>query len=198
MPARRGPRSFDPVALGHLETEAWASYYRHEWLRALRAFVGMVRAGFSLNPWLTLLASWHVLRANQAWAPFPDNDPQVARAAMRRFYALVARHTDLDLDPARASELEVAWWHAHRAHQHDPSVPSSDVVAAVADLYTSVYALPEEWVVDAATLRVRAMDLSDDWVRAGADRAHPLLAEERRVLVASYAALLDAVSRASA
>jgi hypothetical protein len=30
-----------------------------------------------------------VLRANQLWAPYPDNHPKRARACMRRFYALV-------------------------------------------------------------------------------------------------------------
>jgi hypothetical protein len=196
MRSRRGPRSFDAVALGRLETEAWASYYRREWPKALRAFVGMVREGFGLGPWQTLVGSWHVLRANQAWAPVPVNDPAAARESMRRFYAFVARHTDLSLDPVRASELEVRWWELHRAHQYDPSVAAHELVAAVAELYAYVYAVPEELVVDAATWRVRAMDLSDAWVGAGTDRAHPLLAEERRALVASYAALLDAVTRA--
>jgi hypothetical protein len=45
----------------------------------------MVRSGFGM-PWLrTLQGAWHVLRANQLWAPFPDNDADGARAAMRRF-----------------------------------------------------------------------------------------------------------------
>jgi hypothetical protein len=39
------------------------------------------------------------------------------------------------------------------------------------------------------------MDLSDRWVRAGCGLDDPLLAAERRALVASYAALLDAVGR---
>jgi hypothetical protein len=39
------------------------------------------------------------------------------------------------------------------------------------------------------------MDLSDRWVRAGCDRADKLLAEERRTLVASYAALRDTTAR---
>jgi hypothetical protein len=40
-----------------------------------------------------------------------------------------------------------------------------------------------------------AMDASDRWVAAGCDRADPLLAQERRQLVASYSALRDAVDR---
>jgi hypothetical protein len=32
----------------------------------------------------TLHGAWLVLRANQLWAPFPDNYPDRARACMRR------------------------------------------------------------------------------------------------------------------
>jgi len=39
------------------------------------------------------------------------------------------------------------------------------------------------------------MDLSDAWVEAGCDLDDPLLARERRALVASYTALLAAVAR---
>ena len=37
----------------------------------------------------TLFGAWLVLRANQVWAPFPDNDPDKARRLMRRFYAML-------------------------------------------------------------------------------------------------------------
>jgi hypothetical protein len=202
MPALRrsrvhGPRSFDAVRLGHLETDAWASYYRHEWARALRAFVGMVAEGFGLGPRLTLVGAWYVLRATQAWAPVPDNDPVAARRWMERFYELVAARTDLDCAPARAAELEVGWWRLHRAHQYDPSVGREDLEEAVADLYAHVYDSDPAGMAAAARFRVDAMDLSDRWVAAGCDPADPLLAAERRALVASYAALLDTISRAS-
>lgn len=191
-----GPRSFDAVVLGHRETEAWASYYRHEWPTALRAFVGMVAEGFGLGPRLTLVGAWYVLRANQAWAPVPDNDPAAARQWMQRFYELAAAHSDLTLDPVTAAQLEVNWWHVHRAHQYDPSVSRDNLEQAVVDLYAYVYAVEPATVAPAAYHRVEAMDLSDRWVAAGCDRDDPLLAAERRELVASYSALLDAVSRA--
>jgi hypothetical protein len=192
--SRHSPRDFDPVALGRLETQAWASYYRREWARALRSFVGMVDEGFGLGPSLTLVAAWHVLRANQAWAPVPDNDPGAARAAMRRFYRVVVAHTDLRFDPARAAELEVEWWRLHRAHQRNDAATRADLERALVDLYAHVYAAPPESLHEAARLRAEAMDLSDAWVAAGCDLADSRLAAERRALVASYAALLDAVS----
>jgi len=77
-------RSFDPRRVGALETTAWVTYYRHEWLRFLRAAVLVTRHTFGL-PWPhTMYGAWLVLRANQLWAPPVDNDPDGARQAMRR------------------------------------------------------------------------------------------------------------------
>ncbi len=195
MLSRHSPRHFDAVALGRLETQAWASYYRHEWAKALRAFVGMIDQGFGLGPWLTLVAAWHILRANQAWAPVPDNDPDAARASMQRFYRIVLAHSDLTFDPARAAELEVAWWHLHRKRQRADAASRDELERALVDLYTHVYSAPRDEMREAARWRAEAMDLSDAWVAAGCDLADPQLAAERRALVASYSALLDAVSR---
>jgi hypothetical protein len=183
------------VRLGHQETTAWAAYYRHEWLTFLRAAVGMVRTGFGTDPVRTLVGAYHVLRANQLWAPYPDNDPDGARASMRRFYALVNRHLDLDLDPVRAAELEVEWWRLHREHQHDPDVSEAALVQSLVDLYSFVYDAPPETMRDAAAYRVEAMDHSDAWVANGCDPDDPLLAQERRALVASHSALRRAVGR---
>ena len=195
MGSRSGPRSFDPVVLGNQETDAWASYYRHEWRGFLVSAVGMVGTGFGMGRLKTVAGAFHVLRANQLWAPYPDNDPDGARASMRRFYALVAKDRELDLDPVRASELEVEWWRLHREHQHDPDVEESALVQALVDLYAYVYSTEPEPMRPAAAARVEAMDLSDAWVRAGCDLDDPLLAAERRALVASYTALRAAVSR---
>jgi hypothetical protein len=194
MPAT-SPRSFDPVVVGNRETDAWAAYYRHEWRSFLSASVGMVAAAFGMSPRRTLAGAWYVLRANQLWAPYPDNEPDAARAYMRRFYELVAQDGELPLDPARAARLEVEWWRIHREQQHDESVTTDQLVTALVDLYSYAYDADPEAVRPAALKRVEAMDLSDRWVRAGCHRDDPLLAAERRALVASYAALRNAVER---
>jgi hypothetical protein len=196
MRTRSGPRSFDAVVLGNRETDAWAAYYRHEWGRFLVAAVGMVRTGFGMGPWKTLVGAWHVLRANQLWAPYPDNDPGGARRSMRRFYALVDGDLGHRIDPVRAAELEVEWWRLHREHQHDAGVDERQLVTALMDLYGYLYSTSPGSMHDAARFRVEAMDLSDRWVRGGCRRDDPLLAAERRALVASHSALRDAVARA--
>jgi hypothetical protein len=142
----------------------------------------------------TVRGAWYVLRANQRWAPYPDNDPDGAREQMRRFYALVVRATvELDIDPVRASELEVEWWRLHREHQHDEGTEERALVQALVDLYSYVYSADPEAMRPAARARVDAVDLSDRWVEAGCDLDDPLLAQERERLVASYTALRAAV-----
>ena len=188
-----GPRDFDPVRLGNQETDAWAAYYRHEWLTFLRAAVGMVRTGFGTDPVRTVVGAYHVLRANQLWAPYPDNDPDGARTSMRRFYAMVAKDGGFPIDPVLAAELEVEWWRLHREHQHDPDVSAQELVQSLVDLYSYLYAAPRDHVREAAEQRVLAMAHSDAWVTGGCRADDPELAAERRALVASHSALRSAV-----
>src|SRR6185437_4818800 len=107
-------RSFDPVQLADLEYRAWVGYYLRKWPQVLRASIGLVRLGFGMDWFRTLHGAWLVLRANQLWAPYPDNHPKRARACMRRFYALVRLTYGEPANPAKAAELEVDWWRVHR------------------------------------------------------------------------------------
>src|SRR6185369_10712336 len=85
--------------------------------------------------WTTsAVAAWHVLRANQFWAAIPaepeqdrspDNDAAAARAQMRKFYDLVARTHRETFDVDVAAEREIAWWRAHREHQHPDRWPAA-------------------------------------------------------------------------
>ena len=190
-----GPREFDPVALGHAECRAWVAYYRRDWRTVLVSAVRMVRIGFSMSWPRTVYGAWLVLRANQKWAPYPDNDPHAARLLMRRFYALVVRDGGLSIDPARAARLEVDWWRVHRAHQRDDALSEADLVASLSALYGYTYGVSPVDVQAAAEHRMLAMRYSDAWHRAGCDLADPLLDQERAELVAAYTALLTAVSR---
>lgn len=189
-----GPRDFDAMALGNAETDGWAAYYRHEWRAFLRAALAMVRIGFGMNRARTLLGAYYVLRANQLWAPYPNNDPDRARDYMRRFYALVKRDGGLSLDPVEAARREVEWWRVHRMHQREDELSEDDLVQALVDLYSYVYKVAPESVHAAAEHRVIAMAHSDAWV-AGGCTDEALLAQERSELIASYTALLAAVRR---
>ena len=163
--------SFDPVRVGRAECDAWVGYYRRDWPLVLRSAVAMVREGFAL-PWpRTVLGAWYVLRGNQLWAPYPENDRDGARAVMRRFYALVARDQGLTIDPARAAELEVAWWHEHRVLQRERTdADESGLVRALSELYAYVYGLPE---ADARSRRPRPCARDADLRRLGRGRVRP-------------------------
>ena len=188
-------RRFDPRAVGRYECRAWETYYRRKWGAFLIASVALVRAAFRMSWPKTLLGAWLVLRANMKWAPFPDNDPDAARAIMARFYRMLRASGGLTIDPVRAAELEVEWWRAHRENQHGDHALGEALIVALRDLYAYSYGVVPEEVRPAAALRARAMDVSDRWIEAGCDPRHPLLAEERSLLVRSYAALLAAVYR---
>jgi hypothetical protein len=203
---RRGPgapggvvaphRNFDPRRVGRLECAAWVAYYRRDWPRFLRDAVGLTRHTFGLSWPPTLYGAWLVLRANQLWAPFPDNDPDGARRTMERFYELIARRHGETFEPRRAAALEVEWWRVHRERQHrDAADDERGLIDALAALYAYVYDVPETEVRMAAAERALAMRYSDRWVRDGCDLASPLIGEERAALVRSYAGLLAAVHR---
>lgn len=195
MGSRRGRFAFDPVAVGRAECDAWAAYYRRDWWRMLVGALRMVRYGFALGPVGDLVAAWHVMLANRAWAPSPDNDPDAARRHMRRFYSLADRAGRISVDPATAARLEVDWWRVHREHQHDPAVSRDLLVGSLVLLYAYVYAADPADVQRAAERRADAMDLSDAWVRNGCALDDPLLGRERLALVASFSALRETSDR---
>jgi hypothetical protein len=196
-------RSFDPVRLADLEYRVWVAYYLHRWPRLLIAAVGLVRVGFGMDWLRTMHGGWLVLRANQLWAPYPDNHPKRAQACMRRFYALVRLTYGEPANPAKAAELEVDWWRVHREGQHrngphyahgiGDAEPSEDLVESLTRLYCFLYGEPEAALRPAAIHRARAMDLSDRWVREGCQPDSRLLPLEHAALVRSYAAMLAAV-----
>jgi hypothetical protein len=188
-------RSFDPRAVGRWECRAWETYYRRKWAAFLIASVVLVRAAFRMSWPRTLWGAWLVLRANQKWAPVPDNDPAAARRIMASFYRVLRSSENADFDPVRAAELEVEWWRAHRENQYGTADGRAALIDALRDLYAYTYRAAPADVRHAAELRAEAMDVSDRWITAGKDPEDPMLAEERALLVRSYAALLAAVHR---
>jgi hypothetical protein len=187
-------RSFDPLRVGELECAAWVGYYQRRRAAVLRAAVGLTRHTFGMSWPDTIRGAWLVLRANQLWAPYPDNDPEGARRCMQRFYRLVAARTGETFDPSEAARLEVEWWRVHRGLQHDRSGDDDrPLVEALAAAYAHVYGVSPAAAHPAAEQRALAMRISDRWVAGGCRSGSPLIAEERGVLVRSYAALLAAV-----
>lgn len=185
---------FDPVVVGHLECEAWASYYRRRWPRFLVYSIGMVDAAFGMRFDRSLVGAWHVLRANQFWAP-RDNNPGAARESMRRFYELVGRAGRATFDPIRAAELEVEWWRLHRLHQYGELTSPDPLIDCLCALYGHVYDTDPESARKAASFRVQAMGISDRWVAHGRPREDPSMVQQRRALVDCYTELRRFIER---
>src|SRR5256886_14465544 len=190
-------RDFDPVRLGNAETDAWVGYYLRKWGLVLRASVTMVRVGFGMSWPDTLRGAWWVLRANQLWAPFPDNDPDGARAYMRRFYALVARTSHENFDVDEAARLDVEWWRVHRVLQHaERGAGIGLLVDAFTALYAHVYSVPLPAVREAAEGRGGGTQVSDRGGADGGDPASPAVAQGGAGRVSGYTARGGARRRA--
>ena len=187
--------SFDPSRVASLESAAWVAYYQRRWLRLLNAAVGLARAELGMSWPRTVRAAWFALRAIQLWAPTHGNNPERARRAMRRFYALIKATYGHPQDPVESARLEVEWWHVHRLAAHAVPGAGDELVGALARLYAFVFGVAERDVHLAAVHRCRAMEISDQWVAQGRHRDSPLLALERAALVRSYAALHAAIHR---
>ena len=145
------------------------------------------------------MGAWLVLRANQVWAPFPDNDPDAARRMMTRFYRLLRKSEGGSFDPVEAARLEVEWWRAHREAQHAEGVairfrPGAGGRAA-RPLRLLVRGRPARTCCSRPSCARRPWTSRIAGWRRAADPENPMLAEERALLVRSYAALLAAVHR---
>jgi hypothetical protein len=173
----------------------WVAYYQRRWTQVLTGLVRLLQLGFGTDWARALRGAWLMLRATRLWAPFPDNDPDGARACVRELYELIRLRYGVPADPARAAVLEIDWWRLHRERQYapDPADTGDELVQSVIRLYSYLYGETEASVRPAAVHRVRAMDLSDQWVREGCLPGSPLLPLERAALVRAYAALLAAV-----
>ena len=139
-------RSFDPVTLGGYEADAWVAYYRRRWgdVPARLAWAGPG----GLRPALAGDTARGVVRdaGQPGLGAVPGQRPRAAPAAyMRRFYALVARHSGETFDLDEAARREVEWWRVHRYLQRgtprddDHVYTVDDLTDALAALYAHVY-----------------------------------------------------------
>jgi hypothetical protein len=195
MGSPSGLRSFDPFRIADLEYRMWVAYYLRRWPHLLAASVKLLGLGFGTDLARILPGASLMLRAVKLWAPFPDNDPDGAQARMRELYALVRLRFGEPADPARAASLEIDWWRAHRQRQHafESAEAGDELAESVTRLYCYLFGETEAVIRPAVVHRVRAMDLSDQWVREGCRPDSPLLPLERAALVRAYVALLAPV-----
>jgi hypothetical protein len=185
-------RNFDPAKIALYEKENYVAYYQRDWLKLLRASVGMVKESFSLSLWQAIYGAYLIARAEIAFAPYPKNDLVKAKQFIRRFYAFIKQIHREEFDLDRAAELELKWWIVHR--QLFGNAENQPLVDALADIYSVAYGVDRARVRDAAYHRAQGMLYSDYWVNQGKSSNSPLLAQEQAELEKSYVLLRAAIT----
>ncbi len=182
---------FDPVKLARYEKENYVFYYRRRWANLLVVSVLMVKEAYQLSIFQAAYGAYLIARAEIAFAPFPENNLPLARAYIRRFYALLRRVHHLEIDLDTAVERELSWWIVHR--KLFAVEQNQELVDALADLLVLVYRVDPRPARQSAELRAQGMLLSDRWVRQGLDPRSPLLEQEETLLCQGYIVLKSAL-----
>lgn len=185
-------RRLDARKLAHYEKENYVAYYEKNWLKLLRASVGMVKEAFGLTWFQAIYGAYFVARAEIAFAPFPKNDVPLAEAFARRFYQFIKKVHGEDFDVERAAHLEVNWWGIHR--KLFGNAENQELVEALHCLYEEVYGTASEKFKEAAYQRALGMLYSDLWVNEGKPAGSPLLIKEEEALYQGYKALKEAIN----
>ena len=196
MPGQTPFHAFDPARVARFERDNYVAYYRRRWFALMRASVLLVREAFGFGWFDGVRSAYFVARAEMAFAPFPDNDVELAERYMRRFYDLFNARHGTTIDVERAARLDVRWWQVHRDHFADPEL--EPLAGALADWMGAVYGMAPDRFLSTARLRAAGMLCSDRWVRAGMPEPSPFLVEEERALALSYQALKIIISDPSA
>jgi hypothetical protein len=185
-------RNLDPRKLAYYEKENYVAYYEKDWLKLLRASVGMVKESCGLSWLQAVYGAYLVARAEIAFAPFPNNDIPLAKTYARRFYQFLKNVHREDFDVDRAAELEVDWWSVHRRLFANPE--NQELVDALTCLYEEIYGAESARFKEAAYQRAMGMLYSDRWVKEGKPKNSPLLVQEEEALYLGYKALKEAIN----
>ncbi len=185
-------RNLDPRRLARYEKENYVAYYEKDWLKLLRASVGMVKEAFGISWLQAVYGAYLVAPAEIAFAPFPNHDVPLAEAYVRRFYQFIKNVHHEDFDVEQASKLEVSWWDIHRKLFGNPK--NQEVVDALTCLYEQIYGAGSQKFKEAAYQRALGMLYSDLWVNEGKPAGSPLLVKEEEALYQGYIALKEAIN----
>jgi hypothetical protein len=192
MIPRNAMTHFDPAKIARYEKDNYVAYYQKDWLKLLRASIGLVKETFGVSTLQAIYLAYLMARAEIAFAPFPNNDVPKAIEYTRHFYAYIKRIYGLDYNVDDAACLEVNWWSVHRKLFGNPQ--NQELTDALTDIYALAYDVDRARVRDAAYHRAQGMLYSDYWVNQGKPPDSPLLTQEEDELRQGYAALRAAVA----
>ena len=186
-------RSFDPRRVGSLECRAWETYYRRKWGAFLVASVGLVRSAFRMSWPRTLIGAWLVLRANMVWAPFPGQRPRQGACPDAALLPAAAQERVGELRPRARPSWRSSGGGCTASTSTRRATPSEGLIVALQSLYAYTYAVDPATCARPRGCAPRRWTCQTAGWRPAATRPNPLLAQERALLVRSYASLLAAV-----
>lgn len=168
--------TFNPEAIARAEAHGWRAYYDRNWPRLLSLIVSMSEAQFGIPFPHSWRAAYYIVRASVAWRPV-DHDIEQVQAFLRRYYELAARFASARFNPARAAQLETAYWDVHRRLSIAGQADKTEFIEVMADLHAELFGVTAaqaresaEWrvmannVVDTITTRI-STDPEADWAR---------------------------------
>jgi hypothetical protein len=152
-------RAFDPDEVARLETAMWRSYYDRRRLPLFGQLVALLQGQFHLQPLRAVALAGLAARAAAVFQVGASHDDyRRALPYLERYYAGIRAVSQVPFDPARAAELELAWWIVHReVDDHPPG----DLEAALAGLAAELYQVPAERLGVHAARRAEAMTIRD-------------------------------------
>jgi len=184
-------RSFDPEAVGRLETAMWRSYYDREKLRLFTQLAELMRTQYRFPFLRSNVAAYQAAKAAFVFKEGLNRaDYEKALPNLVRFYTAIRRVSNRLFDANRAAHLELEWWIIHRERASHPLI---DLDQALADLPAEVYGVPVELLMEHARLRAEAMLIRDAKAEAGGLTAEDWVRIEE-LLISSWQSLWKGVN----
>ena len=150
---------FNADRVAHAEAAGWRAYYDRNWLRMLQLMMQLSREQFHMPVPASLVAAYYTVQAGRHWVP-ARAERDKTQYFLTRFYRQARAHSGLRFDPARAGELEMAYWDIARRVKQGAS--RDEYVRTMTNLHSVVFGISPAQAAESAELRVQANELVNE------------------------------------
>lgn len=152
--------TLEPDRIARAEAHGWRAYYDRNWPRLLSLIVNMSEAQFGIPLPHSWRAAYYIVRASIAWRPV-DHDIKQVQAFLRRYYELAARFASARFNPARAAQLETAYWDVHRRLSLAGQADKTEFIEVMTELHAELFGVTAAQARESAEWRVMANNVVD-------------------------------------
>ena len=189
IPRHANLASFDPKAMGQLETAMWRHYYEKRYVALARDLYDTARLEQGFSPWDSVRIAFAAASAAGTFQPTTSRSAaEKALPSLETYFGLLARAAPVKVDVGDAARTELAWWQARRE-----AVPPEEYGLMIARVTSLLYGVSGEDVQRAGILRAQAMDYRD---AHGTNMTEGDWATIAEALQRSYAMLKAALTKA--